>query len=187
MHDSDTNDPLVDAFESGKLLAYPTEAVFGVGCDPDNEAAVTRLLALKNRPVEKGLILVAKNYSQLFRYVADQHIPMDRRAEIFSSWPGPVTWLLPASEEAPNWITGGSELIAVRVSAHPVIQDLCERFNKPLVSTSANKTGEEPARTLSEVLGQFSDQVITVDGKLGDSVQPTTIKNGLTGQIIRAS
>ena len=180
-------DPLLEAFNQGKVFAYPTEAVFGVGCDPDSEEAVNLLLELKKRPVEKGLILVAKDYSQLLPYVDDSAIPMDRRTEIFSSWPGPVTWLLPASSNAPFWITGGSALIAVRVSAHPVVQSLCARFGRPLVSTSANISGEPPAKNQKEVKMQFADAVICVDGPLGNSAKPTTIKNGLNGQTIRAS
>ena len=187
MSDIEQTDPLVEAFKQGVVFAYPTEAVFGLGCDPDNEEAVYRLLSLKKRPVEKGMILVAKNYSQLLPYVNDSAIPMDRRSEIFSSWPGPVTWLLPASKSAPDWVTGGSELIAVRVSAHPVVQALCEKFSKPLVSTSANVSGEEPAKNVGQVKAQFDDSVVCIEGALGDSAKPTTIKNGLNGETLRAS
>jgi L-threonylcarbamoyladenylate synthase len=175
------------ALGNGEVIAYPTEAVFGLGCDPDNQQAVLRLLALKKRPVHKGLILVAKTYSQLFPYVDDKSISMDRRTEIFSSWPGPVTWLLPASVKAPEWITGGSELIAVRVSQHSIVQQLCEWAGKPLVSTSANVSGVEPARTSAEVVHQFADKVLLVEGNVGGKGRPSEIRNGLTGQIIRAS
>ena len=85
---------IVQTLQQGELIAYPTEAVFGLGCDPDNEGAVNKLLALKRRPVNKGLILVANTYSQLLLYVDDAKIPMHKRTEIFSSWPGPVTMVL---------------------------------------------------------------------------------------------
>ncbi|GAB3026190.1 L-threonylcarbamoyladenylate synthase type 1 TsaC [Bowmanella dokdonensis] len=177
---------LKEAFQQGAVLAYPTEAVYGLGCDPDNEEAVMQLLALKNRPVEKGLILIASNYSQLLPYVKDSAIPMDRRTEIVSSWPGPFTWLLPKSLAAPDWITGGSDLVAVRVSAHPLVRDLCDFFGKALVSTSANLAGEEPARTAQQVEEAFRDQVLIVDGAVGAHAQPSQIRHGLTGQLIRA-
>ena len=179
------NDPLLDAFKAGKLFAYPTEAVYGLGCDPDNEQAVERLLSIKKRPRCKGVILVASNYTQVLKYVKDNAIPPDRRADIFSSWPGPVTWLLPKSALAPAWITGDSSFIAVRVSAHPRVQQLCERFSSPLVSTSANVAGEPPATTSEQVANQFADQVILIDGELGGNPLPSTIKNSLTGQIVR--
>ena len=125
MTEATTEDPLLIAFRQGQLIAYPTEAVYGLGCDPDNESAVNNLLDLKKRPVEKGLILVAANYSQVVKYVADNHIPIERRADVFSCWPGPITWLLPASASTPAWLTGGNDLIAVRISAHPVVRKLC--------------------------------------------------------------
>jgi L-threonylcarbamoyladenylate synthase len=179
------SDSLVASFNAGAVFAYPTEAVFGLGCDPDNESAVMDLLRLKQRPVEKGLILVARSYSQLLPYVDDQAIPMDFRTEIFSSWPGPNTWLLPASKTAPTWITGGSELIAVRVPNHSLVSALCELFDKPLVSTSANLTGQPSALSASEVRAQFEDQVIVIDGELGKQAKPSKIRHGLTGQVIR--
>jgi L-threonylcarbamoyladenylate synthase len=185
MTNIEIDDPLLIAFRSGEIIAYPTEAVYGLGCDPDNQAAVLSLLSLKQRPVEKGLILIARTYSQLLPYVNDAAIPMDMRTEIFSSWPGPNTWLLPKSSKAPDWITGGSELIAVRVSAHQGVQDLCVRFNKPLVSTSANRSGEPAAVTKAEVIKQFGKQVIVVDGPLGGATKPSRIRNGYTGKIIR--
>ncbi len=83
-------DPVVAAFQAGSLIVYPTEAVMGIGCDPDNEAAVNALLEIKQRPVEKGVILIAANYSQLLPYVNDNAIRPDRRTDIFSSWPGPM-------------------------------------------------------------------------------------------------
>ncbi|WP_102794822.1 Sua5/YciO/YrdC/YwlC family protein [Bowmanella denitrificans] len=173
-------------FYQGEVLAYPTEAVFGLGCDPDNEAAVFNILALKQRPVEKGVILIASHFSQLLPYVNDNAIPMDRRTQIISSWPGPYTWLLPKSERAPDWITGGSPLIAVRVSAHPVVRALCDFLDKPLVSTSANLAGQEPARTVEEVARIFAGRVHIVQGEVGQQAQPTQIRNGLTGQVVRA-
>lgn len=174
------------AFEKGGIFAYPTEAVFGLGCDPDNEQAVMKILALKQRPVEKGVILIASNYSQLLPYVKDDAIPMDRRTEIVSSWPGPNTWLLPKSDKAPDWITGGSPLIAVRVTAHPVVRALCDFLGKPLVSTSANLAGHEPARTVAEVEQEFGGKVQIIQAQVGEQAQPTQIRHGLTGQVIRA-
>lgn len=185
MNTTENAELLQASFSQGEVFAYPTEAVFGLGCDPDNQQAVMKLLALKQRPLEKGLILIAKTYSQLLPYVKDSAIPMDKRSEIFSSWPGPNTWLLPASSAAPDWITGGSELIAVRVSAHPLVQSLCELFDKPMVSTSANLTGLPSATTEIEVQKQFAELVVLIRGELGKDTKPSKIRHGITGQIIR--
>ena len=187
MQTEDEKDPLLSAFEQGVVFAYPTEAVYGVGCDPDNQEAIQQLLRLKQRPKEKGLILIAKDYSQLLPYVDDRAIPMDRRTEIFSSWPGPVTWLLPKSERASDWITGGSELIAVRVTAHPDVQALCDRLGKAIISTSANITGQPPALSEDDIREQFGEQLMLVPGSLGGRQNPSMIRHGLTGEVLRAS
>lgn len=179
------DDPFVLDFLAGKIFAYPTEAVYGLGCDPDNEQAVLKLLSLKQRDVNKGLILVADNYSQLLPYVDDNAVKPGRRFEIFSSWPGPITWLLPKAKNAPVWLTGTSDYIAVRVSAHPIIKDLCLRANKPLVSTSANTAGHPPAMSADEVQVYFPDQVVVIDGPLGGATSPSKIRHGHNGQIIR--
>lgn len=179
-------DPIVTAFEEGQLLVYPTEAVMGIGCDPDNEAAVNQLLEVKQRAVEKGVILIAANYSQLLPYVNDNAIRPDRRTDIFSSWPGPNTWLLPKSATAPLWITGKHDKIAVRVTNHPVVVALCNKLNKPLVSTSANLTGQAPAKTIEEAKAVFADSVVYIDGEVGGADKPSTIRDGDTAEVIRA-
>lgn len=176
---------IIQTLQQGKLIAYPTEAVFGLGCDPDNETAVLKLLALKKRPVEKGLILVAKTYSQLLPYVDDAKIPMHMRTEIFSSWPGPVTWLLPAAKKSPKWVTGNSDLIAVRVSQHLVVGQLCELFGKPLISTSANVSGVKPAINAEQLYQQFHKTLLLVDGALGGAINPSQIRHGISGKTIR--
>lgn len=179
-------DPIVDAFSNGELLIYPTEAVMGIGCDPDNETAVHALLKIKQRPVEKGVILIAANYSQLLPYVNDNAIRQDKRTEIFSSWPGPNTWLLPKSSTAPQWVTGKHNKIAVRVSNHPVVKALCLKLGKPLVSTSANVSGEPATRSLEEAKAVFNNTVKYVEGDVGGNKNPSVIRDGDTGEVIRA-
>lgn len=186
MEENQIIDPVVQAFNAGSVFAYPTEAVMGLGCDPMNQQAVEEILNLKNRPVEKGMILIAKDYSQLLPYVNDASIPMDRRTEIFSSWPGPVTWLLPKSSLAPGWITGVSESIAVRVSAHPVVVELCGKVNSAVVSTSANLAGGVPAKNRQEANALFGDKIFYIDGDVGGNANPSIIRNGMNGDVIRA-
>ncbi|WP_404341603.1 L-threonylcarbamoyladenylate synthase [Pseudoalteromonas mariniglutinosa] len=176
----------VDALQQGGVIVYPTEAVFGLGCDPDNQAAVEKLLAIKQRPVEKGLILIADNYGQLLKYVDDAKLPLDKRADIFSQWPGAITWVMPAAKSTPKWLTGQFDSIAVRVTNHPEVKALCQQFGKPLVSTSANLTGQPTVMTLSQAKQEFAERVdFYVDAPLGGNSQPSVIKDAMTGQIFR--
>lgn len=177
----------IEQLTAGEVIAYPTEAVYGLGCDPANEQAVLKLLAIKQRPVEKGLILIAANYSQLLPYVNDKAIPLERRYQIFSSWPGHISWVLPASTNAPAWITGKFDTIAVRVSAHPIVQQLCQAYGKPIVSTSANLAGEPAITDYQQLLASIGLKVAAiVDGPLGGAAQPSQIRDGLTGDIFRS-
>lgn len=178
---------VLQALQQDSVIAYPTEAVFGLGCDPDSEIAVKALLKIKQRPVEKGLILVAANYNQLLPYVDDQAIPKKMRQQILASWPGHVSWVLPASDAAPAWITGKFDSIAVRVSVHPVVQQLCLAFGKPIVSTSANLSGQ-PAITDAQLLVEQLSQHLSaiMPGDLGGAEQPSQIRNALTGAIVRS-
>ncbi len=177
----------IEALEQGELIVYPTEAVWGIGCDPDNESAVMKLLALKQRPIEKGLILVAQNVSQCLDYFDYEKVPIEKRPEIFSSWPGPITWLLPAKATTPKWLTGDSDMIAIRISAHPTVQRMCKSFNRPIVSTSANITGTEVCKTMGDAIKVFGKSVaIYVNESLGCSDKPSVIKHAITGEIFRS-
>lgn len=168
---------------AGGIIAAPTEAVYGLSCDPWNETAVDRLLALKQRPREKGLILVAGGLYQFTSLV--RHLDRAQQETLASSWPAPLTWLIPAPDDAPEWITGGQSTLALRVTAHPVMAELCRAAGKPLVSTSANRSGEDPARTPGDVEQQFPGIDGMVTGSLGGADQPTEIRDLLTGNIVR--
>lgn len=172
------------ALARGGIIAYPTEAVFGLGCDPADAAAVNRLLALKERPQEKGLILIAAELPALTPWIAP--LTDDVRARIEPTWPGPVTWLLPAAPDCPQYIRGEHDSIAVRVTAHPVAAALCRTWNGPLVSTSANRGGGEPARDAATVRQLFGDAIDTViDAPVGDLERPTPIRDARTGEALR--
>ena len=170
--------------KAGGIIAYPTEAVFGLGCDPSNLLAVTRLLELKQRPVHKGLILVAATRQQLAPWVLPQTAELERR--LADSWPGPFTWLVPARDDCPHWLTGEHSTLAVRVSAHPVVRALCNRLGGALVSTSANVSTLPPARSVLEVQLHFAESIdFIVTGSLGGRAQPTTIRDLVSGRTIR--
>ncbi|PWC14828.1 L-threonylcarbamoyladenylate synthase type 1 TsaC [Brenneria roseae subsp. roseae] len=177
--------PLLTELQNENVIAYPTEAVFGLGCDPDSEIAVKRLLALKQRPWQKGLILIAADYSQLSPYIDDSVLSEKQKRDMFSSWPGPVTWVIPAKPTTPKWLTGQFTSLAVRVSAHPVVKQLCLSYGKPLVSTSANLSGLPPCRTEEDVYQQFGEGFPVVNGNVGGRANPSEIRDVLTGELLR--
>ena len=173
------------ALKGGGVIACPTEAVWGLSCDPFDGAAVTRLLELKQRPVEKGLILVAADEPQL-DLLLEPLTPAERDA-LRETWPGPNTWLVPHRGAVPQWVSGEHATVAVRVTAHPGMAALCEAFGGPLISTSANPGGEEPAMSSGTVLEYFSDSLDGwLAGELGDAARPSTIRDLATGEVIRA-
>ncbi|WP_100638880.1 L-threonylcarbamoyladenylate synthase [Marinobacter salexigens] len=173
------------AILQGGVIAYPTEAVWGLGCDPWNLQAVTRILELKNRPVEKGLILVAASVEQIRFLLAP--LPEKLQLAALSYWPGPVTCLLPdVNKQIPEWVRGSHSSIAVRVSEHPVVKALCESAGMPLVSTSCNPAGEEPARDAEQVGHYFKDKLDQiVPGALGGNRKPSRIIDIVSGKQLR--
>ncbi|BAO43347.1 Sua5/YciO/YrdC/YwlC family protein [Thiolapillus brandeum] len=168
----------------GSVAAWPTEAIWGIGCDPLNPRAVKRLADLKQRSLSKGLILTGASYAQILPYI--QPLPQQQMQAVLSSWPGPHTWLLPASPAAPSWITGNSTLVAVRVSAHPLTRDLCLAFGGALTSTSANLSGHPPGRTALQVRRRCPGVDILLHGSTGGLRNPTPIRNALDGKVIRS-
>ena len=174
------------AIAGGGVIAYPTEAVWGLGCDPWNRSAVERILEIKRRPVEKGLILVAANKQQIAPLL--ESLTHQQLQQLDESWPGPVTWLIPDTQSwVPEWVRGQHSSVAVRISAHPVVQALCESWGKPLVSTSANRAGE-PAHTthmgVSSEMGEEVDMVVA--GQTGEQTSPSRICDLVSGKVLRS-
>jgi L-threonylcarbamoyladenylate synthase len=168
----------------GGIIACPTEAVWGLGCDPWNEYAVERLLQLKRRPRRKGLILVAADMSQFDWLLGELTPAQHSRLEL--SWPGPITWLVPHGGKVPEWICGEFDTVALRVTAHPVLAQLCAVAGHPLVSTSANIGGAQPARQQFQVRRYFKDQIdYLVPGALGGRDMPSTIRDLVSDTVIR--
>ena len=167
----------------GGVVACPTEAVYGLSCDPLNPRAVMRLLRLKQRPVEKGLILLASDIQQLRPFAL---LEGEWMAEVRASWPGPVTWLLPARPALPSWINGGRDTVACRVSAHPAAVALCVAAGHALVSTSANLAGRPPARSPLQVRLRCPGTDAILHGRLGELRQPTPIRDPRSGETHRA-
>ncbi|MEB6677170.1 Sua5/YciO/YrdC/YwlC family protein [Acinetobacter haemolyticus] len=176
--------------KQGQVLAYPTEAVWGLGCDPFNEQAFQNVLECKHRPIEKGVILLAGCIEQVEHLLQDLEPAI--RHEVINSWSDRVeteratTWLLPADQHIPTWIKGQHPLVAVRVTTHPLCVQLCHHFGGFVVSTSANPAGLAPARSLEEAHNYFGHSLHYLAGNLGLSQEPSRILNALTGEVVRA-
>lgn len=164
------------------VIAYPTESVYGLGCDPLSFTAVNRILELKQRPVSKGLILIASNLLQLEAYININ----ETYRETINSHPTPMTWLVNVSPLTPDWIKGDHQKVAVRVSQHSVVKELCNAFNGPIVSTSANPAGARAAANILQVRQYFPHQLdMYLSGNTGQIKLATPITDIETGQIIR--
>lgn len=199
--------------QQGKLLAYPTESVWGIGCDPYNEAAVRQILAIKNRPIAKGMIVVTDSISRISSLL--EILPESRRAQVIRSWQQDTdiasqgqahTWLLPlpkltASNQAstqrqdmtqiPSWICGNHDSVAVRVIHHPLIAELCQKMvsdTNPygfIVSTSCNPSGEAPAVTLEQAFAYFKEDIGYLQGQTLGYTLPSQIRDAVTAEVIR--
>lgn len=168
---------------AGGVVAYPTESVFGLGCDPLAPHAVARILEIKSRPVTAGLILLAADLEQLAPFIA----PGDaERARMTETWPGPVTWVVTHAAGVPDWLTGGRDTIAVRVTAEPLAAALCRAAGTAIVSTSANRRGRPPARSSLQVRMRLGSQVdYVLPGLVGGRERPTEIRDAASGNVLR--
>ena len=173
-----------DVLLGGGIIAYPTEGVFGLGCLPDDVEAVARILRIKQRSPAKGLILIASDWQQLRPWLQTVSDAWYKRMD--ATWPGPTTWLVPAALDCPDWLTGGRDTLAVRVTAHPLVRELCENLGFAIVSTSANRSGQMPARSLLGVRLRFGEQLdFVLPGPLGRLSKPTQIRDLATDLVIR--
>jgi L-threonylcarbamoyladenylate synthase len=173
----------VRTIAAGGVIAYPTDTIYGLGCDPLNAAAVLHLLDLKQRGPEQGVILIASRWSQLRPFL--QPISADTRKRLRKDHGRPVTWLLPAHPDVPVWLRGRHSTLAVRVTRHPAVSALCDTWDGPLVSTSANRHGRPPARNPLEIHRAFGDSLDYVLHGPAGTGRPSEIRDGLTGRVLR--
>jgi L-threonylcarbamoyladenylate synthase len=167
----------------GGLVAYPTESCYGLGCDPDNRAAVHRLLKLKQRPQRKGLILIASGYQQVVRYLLP--LTPDQQQKLIRAGAQAITYLMPVLRSAPRWLRGVHDTLAVRLTAYPFAMQLCRGVNSALVSTSANRSGQRSTKTYAECQRLFGNKVWVLPGRVGKYKKPSTIRAWADGKIIR--
>ena len=169
----------------GGIITYPTEAVWGLGCNPYDTNALARLLEIKRRSPSKGLILIASHFQQLQMFI-DSNLSVQLLDKLNASWPGPITWIVPTPGTTSPLLRGIHHSIAVRVTAHPLASALCETLGHALVSTSANINRHPPARSLLKVRLAFGNQLdFYLSGSLGSENRPTEIRDLLSDQVLR--
>ncbi len=168
----------------GGVIAYPTEAVWGLGCDPFNEKAVRRILLLKSRPEEKGLILVSGNIKHLRAW--NETLDEEAAGRLISQTDIPISWVVPDSSIAPDYVRGQHQSVAIRLSRHEPVLALCDAFDGVIVSTSANPSGFDPAKSAIEVDWYFGNLIDAIyDATLGNATKPSQVRDILTGSLFR--
>ncbi|WP_227367747.1 L-threonylcarbamoyladenylate synthase [Halomonas sp. M20] len=183
MIDREALETAIAVLREGGIIAYPTEAVWGLGCDPDNAAALQALLDLKQRDPAKGLILIAGDIHQFDPWLSE--LNANDRQRLSTSWPGHVTWLVPHNGRSHPLLRGEHASVALRVSDHPLVTALCAAFGGPLVSTSANPARQPPALDSATIRDYFGRAVHVVEGALGGYARPSTIRDLRSGEILR--
>ncbi len=173
----------VRALKHGGVIAYPTESIFGLGCNPWDDYAVMKLLKIKQRMWGKGLILIAANFSQIKLFIQPVNPAILKLLK--ATWPGPVTWLLQAKQNIPTYLKGKHETIAVRVTAHPQSTNLCQAFQGALISTSANLAGFPPIKTSHNIRWILPQIDYVLPGTHSGNTTPSEIRDAQTGTKIR--
>ena len=171
---------VVNSLKKGEVVAYPTEGVWGLGCDPSDDQAITKLLNLKGRSESKGLILIGSSLEQFSEFIEVEKY----KDKLLEKWPGHHTWLVPPKQEISKLIIGNNEKIALRLSTHKQVIELCEEFKGVITSSSANKENSPILESPEEIKDAFPD-IKVLTGELGGQSQPSKIQDLLTGELIR--
>lgn len=169
----------------GGIILHATEAVWGLACSAVDPAAIAAVYALKQRPPEKGVIVVADTWQRVQPWLAQVAPEVLARAQ--ATWPGPHTWVFPTAPDCPPWLAGDRASLAVRITAHTQVRALCAAFGGALISTSANRAGQPPVRSLDEVDPAIRSAVDCIlPGETDGLGQPTTIRDARSGETFRA-
>jgi L-threonylcarbamoyladenylate synthase len=173
------------AVSQGAIFGYPTDTIWGFGCHPLIASSVARILQIKNRSADKGLILLSSRLEYCAAYIG---LDNEQLKPVLSTTDHPTTWLVPASECCPAWIRGSNSTVAIRITDHPLLEFLCERLKAPIVSTSANRSGKATARNSVQMRKQFGAELdFIVNGFITGSNRPSEIKSLLSRATIRSS
>ena len=172
----------IESVKKGAIFAYPTEAVFGLGCDINNKYAIQKILNIKKRDISKGLIVISDNLEKVRNLIDDNYFKIFVEENSTST---PTTWLCPASNLVLPEITGDSKKIAIRITKHDISKAICKLLDMPIISTSANIAGEKPVTKQDGLKSFFDDIDYTVDGEVGNNKKPSRIIDLISKEVIR--
>jgi len=183
MNKSNQIQQATQSLKNGNLIGYPTESVYGFGVDPFNESAIQKLQSLKSRPSDSSFLMIAANLEQIKKYIDCNEINILNK--MIQPADHPMTWVCPASNLMPKFLWGPNKTIAIRITHFPLCKQLCELFDGPIISTSANFKGETPAKTFTE-MQIFKDQLdMIIDAPCGNATRPSTLVDLITDKVYR--
>ncbi len=174
----------INWLKAGKVLVHPTESIWGLGCDALNESAIDLIFKLKQRPLNKSLILLAESYFSIKEFVTS--LNPDQEKLLNEKWPGPHTFLFTYNKNLPSHLMNETGKIAIRVSNHLPVKNLLKVYKGFMVSTSANFSGQSNINCPNKILETFAnDDIAYYDESLGKQLKPSQIIDLETGIIIR--
>ena len=169
----------------GGVISHPTDSIQSVGCLPSFPGSVDLLLKMKRRNINKGLILLASDLIYVLEYIDFSSLTKPDFDKLAKLNPNPITYIVPASKSAPRYITGGQSTLALRITDNSVIKFLCENTNSALISTSANISSLQAARSTLKLRVYFGNDLDLVLSPKQVNSKPSTIVNLLTGERYR--
>lgn len=165
----------INALSNGEIIAYPTETVFGFGCDPKNQAALLKLMQLKQRDPNKGLILLSADLDFLSPYIDEKALSAQEWQQLKTPAKTPTTFIVPKSAALSPLISGAFDGVAIRISKHPIVVALSNALQSPIISTSANRSGCDPCLSKTEIEQQFGADFLILDGAIDPNARPSLI------------
>ena len=161
----------VEALEAGEVIAYPTDTVYGLGCDLMNKKAIDRLYAIKGMDRAHNLAFVCSDLSDIARYaIVENH----QYRVLKHLLPGPYCFILEATREVPKLVQMKKKTVGIRVPNNAIIQGIAKELGRPVISTTAQKAGEEPFVDANEIDDAFKGLGLVIDGGAGGLV-PTSV------------
>lgn len=175
-------DEIVRMLLEGAVIIYPTDTIYGMGCDALNEAAVGRIFVIKGREFDKPLSVAFSDISQAKEYADLKGI--DEKT-LGSRLPGPYT-IIVGRGNIPSNVTCGLDTVGIRVPNHDLVRELAKRLGRPIVTTSANLSGAESTNDFSQISGELVDGVdLVIDSGVCGSGRASTIIDARRGKILR--
>jgi L-threonylcarbamoyladenylate synthase len=175
------------ALRAGEIVVYPTETFYGIAADAFAPAALERIFEIKGRDTAKTIALIAHDSAAAFAIARE--VPEIARRLANAFWPGPLTIVMPARSGIPEALIGTDGGVGIRVSSHPIARALAYGLGRPITATSANRSGETPARTIGEARVALGEKVkvFLEGGTLTGDAPSTVIRCGRDGwRLLRA-